>query len=181
MRKLTYGGAISLDGYLATVDDGVDWLMWCDEAAEVMNDYWKGIDAILMGRRTYEVAMKSQPDGANSPNPYGDMSTYVFSRTLSPDDVKGAELVSENADDFVRELKEKPGKEICLMGGGLLASSLFDAGLIDEIGFNIHPVVLGDGIPAFPSGMRRSDLELIESRPFSNGCVYSMYRVISQE
>ena len=55
--------------------------------------------------------------------------------------------------------------------------SLFEAGLIDEIGFNIHPVLLGEGLPLFLEMNRQIDLELIESRQFKNGCVYVLYRV----
>jgi dihydrofolate reductase len=79
--------------------------------------------------------------------------------------------------EFVRDLKEQDGKDICLMGGGELARSLFEAGLIDEIGFNIHPVLLGSGIPLFHPMSRQIDLELLECRALSNGCVYVTYRV----
>jgi dihydrofolate reductase len=63
------------------------------------------------------------------------------------------------------------------MGGGELARSLFEADLIDEIGFNIHPVLLGSGIPLFHPMSHQIDLELQECRPFKNGCVYVTYRV----
>jgi dihydrofolate reductase len=63
------------------------------------------------------------------------------------------------------------------MGGGLLAKSLFEADLIDEIGFNIHPVLLGSGIPLFHEMNHQINLELIECKPFKNGCVMVSYRV----
>jgi riboflavin biosynthesis pyrimidine reductase len=63
------------------------------------------------------------------------------------------------------------------MGGGELAWPLLEAGLIDEIGFNIHPVLLGAGIPVFHAMKRQIDLELLECRSFKNGCVYVLYRV----
>jgi dihydrofolate reductase len=61
MRKVTFGGASSLDNYIARKDDSYDWLMWCKEAGEIMRDYWKTIDTMLMGRRTYEVALSHGP------------------------------------------------------------------------------------------------------------------------
>ena len=64
-----------------------------------------------------------------------------------------------------------------VFGGGDLARSLFEAGVIDEIVFNIHPVLLGSGIPLFHKMKRQIDLELIECKPFKNGCVYVLYRV----
>jgi dihydrofolate reductase len=171
MRKVTYGGANSLDNFLARPDHAVDWLLWGDEAAAVMADYWKTIDTVLMGRKTYEVATR-MGQGSGYPR----VTNYVFSRTLT-DAPKGVTVIHDDAADFVRDLKRRDGTDICLMGGGELARSLFEARLIDEIGFNIHPVLLGAGIPAFHSMSRQIDLELRECRPFKNGCVYVSYRV----
>jgi dihydrofolate reductase len=171
MRKLTFLGANSLDNYLARPDHSVDWLLWGDEAAAVLTEFWKSIDTVLMGRKTYEVAARSGRGGR-----YPGAETYVFSRTL-PQDVGGVTVVREDAAEFVRGLKRQDGKAIWLIGGGELARSLFEAGLIDEIGFNIHPVLLGAGIPLFYPMSRSIDLELIECRPFKNGCVYVTYRV----
>ena len=125
-----------------------------------------------MGRKTYEVA---QRHSKGKQSPYPGMQSYVFSRTLKT--APGATVVSDDAAGFVRDLKEKPGKDICLMGGGELARPLFEAGLIDEIGFNIHPVLLGSGIPLFHEMSRQINLELLECQPFKNGCVYVKYRV----
>lgn len=176
MRKITFGGANSLDNYFARKDHAVDWLLWSDEAAEIMKNYWQNIDTILMGRKTYEVAVgQGAKKNKAKKNPFGDIKTYVFSRTLKEAD--GAEIVTENAAEFVRDLKAQDGKDICLMGGGCLAKTFFEAGLIDEIGFNIHPVLLGQGIPLFHEMDRQIDLELVECKPFKNGCVYVLYRV----
>ena len=173
MRKITFGGAISLDNFLARADLAVDWLMWSKEASTVMADYWKTIDTVLMGRKTYEVARATgQGDGG-----YPGMTTYVFSRTLPAGSHDGVTIIATDAVDFVCDLKQQDGKDICLMGGGELARPLFEAGLIDEIGFNIHPVLLGSGIPLFHAMSKQIDLELLECRPFKNGCVLVKYRV----
>ena len=58
MRKVTFGGANSLDNFFARKDDTVDWLLWSKEVQQIMKDYWKNIDTVVMGRRTYEVADK---------------------------------------------------------------------------------------------------------------------------
>lgn len=174
MRKVVYGGACSLDGYLARLDGSVDWLMFSDEVAEIMKDNWSRFDTMLMGRKTYEVAV------ANSPGEMGGttgIETYVFSTTLAESECKGATLVSANAGNLVQSLKEREGKDICLMGGGILATSLFEAGVIDEVGFNIHPILLGDGIPSFHRIGRQTDLERTECRQLKNGCVYILYNV----
>jgi dihydrofolate reductase len=172
MRKLTFGGANSLDNYLARPDHAVDWLLWGDEVAAIMADFWKTIDTVLMGRKTYEVSVREgQAEG------YPGVKNFVFSRTLADALCPGVTVVREDAVEFARGLKAQTGGGICLMGGGELARSLFEAGLIDEIGFNIHPVLLGSGIPLFHPLRRQIDLELLECRPFKNGCVYVMYRV----
>jgi dihydrofolate reductase len=105
------------------------------------------------------------------------VTTYVFSRTLPAGSHNHATIIAANVVDFVRDLKRESGKDICLMGGGELARPLFEAGLIDEIGFNIHPVLLGAGIPLFHPMSRQIDLELQECRALQNGCVLVRYRV----
>lgn len=177
MRKVIFGGANSLDNFFAREDGAVDWLMWSDEAAEIMNDFWPRFDCMVMGRKTYDVAMQMTPKGENIKNPYGDIKTYVFSRTIPPGEQNGVEIVGDDPGEFVRKLKEGDGKDICIMGGGDLAKTLFEVGVIDEIGFNIHPVLLGSGVPLFHKMNKQIDLELIECRPFKNGCVYVLYKV----
>ncbi len=179
MRKVIFGGANSLDNYLAREDGAVDWLMWGDEAAELMQEMWSRFDTMVMGRKTYEVAVANAPKtkGKKAQNPYGDIRTIVFSRTLRPEDHEGVEMTAEDPGKLIKKLKRQKGKDICIMGGGDLARSLFEAGVIDEIGFNIHPVLLGSGVPLFNRMEKQIDLELIECRPFKNGCIYALYRV----
>ena len=174
MRKITFGGANSLDNYFARKDDAVDWLMWTDEVAEIMANFWKTIDTVLMGRKTYQVALRQNKGEGN---PYPGIKSYVFSRTLAKDKYKGVEIVSEDAAGFVKRLKSQKGKDICVMGGGEFAKSLFEADLIDEIGFNVHPVLLGSGIPLFHEMKQQIDLELINCQPLKNGCVVLSYQV----
>ena len=173
MRKVTFGGANSLDNYFARKDESVDWLLWCKEVAEMMKDYWKNIDTVVMGRRTYEFATKN---GGGVGTGTG-VKTYVFSRTIKKPSNKKLAFVAEDAADFVRRLKEEKGKDICVLGGGVLAKSLFEADLIDEIGFNIHPVLLGSGIPLFYEMSRQINLELKKCQQLSNGCVVLTYNV----
>lgn len=171
MRKVTFGGANSLDNFIARKDDAVDWLLWTKEVAEIMESFWKTIDTVVMGRRTWEVAARSGTDA------YPGVKNYVFSRTIKKPSSESLTFVSQDAAEFVRRLKNEEGKGICVMGGGILAKSLFEADLIDEVGINIHPVLLGSGIPLFYEMTRQIDLELTECRPLSNGCVALTYQV----
>lgn len=173
MRKVTFGVANSLDNFIARENGAVDWLMWSDEVTEITGDFWKTIDTILMGRKTYETALAH----GNGKNPYSGVKTYVFSSTLKESPDKTVEIVNDEAEEFVQNMKNGEGKDICVMGGGELANSLFEAGLIDEVGVNIHPVLLGSGIPLFHQMQQQINLDLIESRILKNGCVYLLYRV----
>lgn len=173
MRKVTFGGANSLDNFFARKDDSVDWLLWCKEVQQIMKDYWKNIDTVVMGRRTYEVATKNGGADASGPS----VKTYVFSRTIKKPNTKKLTFVSEDAANYIRRLKAEKGQDICILGGGMLAKSLFEADLIDEIGFNIHPVLLGSGIPIFYEMSRQIDLELKKCQQLSNGCVVLTYNV----
>ena len=175
MRTVTYGAACSLDGFIAPSDGSMDWLHFSRDVQEYMATYWGSIDTMLMGRKTWEVAVGQGGGGGGGGGTKG-ITTYVFSRTL--DRVgHGAHLVSEDAGEFVRRLKEQPGKGICVMGGGELAQSLFAAGVIDEVGLNVHPILLGSGVPFFRDAGRRISLVLAESKVIDGGCVLSTYRV----
>jgi dihydrofolate reductase len=108
MRTVTYGGAVSLDGFLAGVDGAIDWLHFSKDAQQAMSDYWKDVDTILMGRKTYEVAAArgradgKKPKKAKPRTGKEAMRSYVFSRTLQAIDDPGVELVASDAVGFVR-------------------------------------------------------------------------------
>ena len=177
MRTVTYGAACSLDGFIAAADGAIDWLHFSKDVQEVIGAYWATVDTVLMGRKTWSVAAAQAGNGGGGSPGMGAISTYVFSRTLSEASVRGAHLVSTDAGEFVRDLKQQPGKGICLMGGGELAQSLFAAGVIDEVSLNIHPVILGAGVAFFRDPGRRIALKLTESRTIHGGCVLANYRV----
>jgi len=114
----------------------------------------KTVDTLLIGRKTYDGMLRY---GQTS---YPGAQNYVFTRsqktvaalkknlaTKKAD--QNVDVISEDVARFVRKLKRKKGKGIVVFGGGELAKSLFEAGLIDEIVLNIHPVLLGSGIPLF--------------------------------
>jgi dihydrofolate reductase len=168
MRTVTFGVGCSLDHFIARPDHSVDWLCWSKDVAAITAAYWKTIDTVVMGRKTCERA----PSGA-----YPGVKNYVCSRSWKRSLKKRVELIRGDAAEFLRDLKKKRGKGICVMGGGELANSLFDAGLIDEVGLNIHPVLLGAGIPLFHGLKHQIDLELLECKMLAHGCVLVRYRV----
>jgi dihydrofolate reductase len=172
MRIVTYGGACSLDGFIADADGGVDWLHMSRDVQAIMAEYWATIDTLVWGRKTWDMAAAMGCGGDGGAQA---MRNYVFSRTLTS--VSGAELVASDPGAFVNALKRQPGKGICVMSGGHLAQALFAAGAIDEVGLNIHPILLGAGIPVVQDPGRPVSLELREARTIGGGCVYATYRV----
>jgi dihydrofolate reductase len=174
LRKVTYGGAISFDGFLAGPGESIDWIRISSESAKLAAESFRGVDTILMGRKTFEFAQKM----GGAP-PIKGVKTYIFSRTMKRlhEGAEG-ELVNEDAAGFVRRMKSAEGGNILVMGGGELGGALLDAGLVDEIGFSIHPVLLGGGTPTFTAFRKRIELKLIEARPIAEDCVAVRYRVL---
>ena len=175
MRKVTFMVANSLDNYIARKDGAVDWILGGEEAASALAEFWKTVDTVVLGRKTYEPVLES---GKPFPT-YPGVKNYVLSRMLQGSPDKNVEIIREDVVEFVRKLKTGEGKDIFVMGGGLLAKPLFEADLIDEVGLHIHPVLLGSGIPLFHEMGRQIDLELIECKSFKNGCVSVTYQVKS--
>jgi dihydrofolate reductase len=181
MRKVTLGLANSLDNYIARKDGGFDWLHWSKEVAEISAKFMNTVDALVIGRKTYEVMV------ANGQTSYPGAKNYVFTRTqkkraalekkLTAKLDKNVEIVSEDAAKFVEKLKSRKGKGIVVFGGGELAKSLFEADLIDEVVLNIHPVLLGSGIPLFHEMKRQINLELLDCRILKGGYLAVSYRV----
>jgi dihydrofolate reductase len=163
MRKVVLGLGISLDGYIARKDGAVDWLSmdWDYDWTK----FFKTIDAVLMGRKTWEAALgmnpKSKKKSSKASNPYGATETYVFSKTLRESGVEGVPIISGNIAEFIENLKAKEGKNIWLSGGGELAKSFLDADLVDEIYLGVTPLLLGSGLPLFPELAREIPLRLV--------------------
>ena len=175
MRKVIFSLANSLDNYIARKDGAIDWILSGEETASAMTEFWKTIDAVVIGRKTYEPVLKSGTPFPTFPG----VKNYVLSHTLKESPDKNVEIIGEDVAEFIHRLKTEEGKDIFVMGGGLLAKPLFEANLIDEVGITIHPVLLGSGIPLFYEINRQVDLELIKSQVFKNGCVSITYRVKS--
>ena len=182
MRKVKYFVANSLDNFIARPDGGVEWL-FNDGTDYGMAEFFHSIDCVLLGRKTYEVAIghhqpqrkRRQPKKKASSS--GGLKSYVFSRTLKAGPEADFTVVSENAGAFVRKLKSEAGKDIWLMGGGELAGSLLTEGVVDELSLNIHPLLLGQGIPLYQGVARQLNLELLSTKAHQNGCVQVEYRV----
>ncbi len=139
-----------------------------------MNAFMKSIDTMLLGRKTYEASLSL---GAKFDSK---SRTIVFSRHAPPADApSGVEFVSDSIGPFVSRLREQPGKDIWLMGGGDLIASFLDDRAIDEFVVSVVPVFIGDGIPLIARRHRHVPLELQSVERFDDGLVQLHYRLQS--
>ncbi|MCH6267688.1 dihydrofolate reductase family protein [Neobacillus citreus] len=134
----------SIDGYIANEDGTLEWL----ESTEVEGDsgynaLLERIDTIVMGKGTYDVIR-----GFDMDYPYSGYENYVFSKSVSGSD-EYASFINEEVKTFIKNIKQKPGKDIWLVGGGNLAGEFFKENLIDEIQLAIAPIILGKGISLY--------------------------------
>ena len=183
MRSVTYSMNVSLDGYVVGPDGSFDWSAPDPEAFRFWIDEIREVGVHLMGRRLYETMLywetadgldEAELEWASLWNP---LPKVVFSTTLSA--VEGhARLASGGLAAEISRLRAEPWEGDIAIGGATLAAEAAALDLIDEYRAVVHPVLVGGGIPFFPRGERRVDLELVETRTFNSGVVYLRYRVV---
>ena len=164
----------SADGYIARPDGDLDWLTSRPAPAGFygMDAFVRSVDTKLLGRTTYEASRRM---GATFGATH---RTIVFCRHAPPADAPPeVEFASGAIAPFVRRLREQPGKDIWLMGGGALIASFLDEHAIDEFVLSVVPVFIGDGIPLIARRHRHVPLELRSVERFEDGVVQLRYRV----
>jgi dihydrofolate reductase len=173
-RKVIVHIAASADGYIAGPDGDLDWLTSrpAPKGFYGMNEFMRTVDAMIVGRKTYEMSLRlGAKFEAKRP-------TIVFSRHDPPANLPpGVEFVNEAIGPFVSRLRERPGKNIWLMGGGEIIASFLDEQAIDEFVVSVVPVFIGDGIPLIARRHRHTPLELMSTDRFDDGLVQLHYRV----
>jgi len=170
VRNVVLGVGISLDGYIARPDGSVDFLFMPKDYSMVA--FFNRIDTAVMGRKTYEVALKLAGGSVSSPG----MKSYVFSRKQDAGERGGLTFVNEPPRRFVEKLRKTKGKDIWLMGGGELAREFLREDLVDELYLGVVPVLIGEGIPAFPSGFPEREFALAENKAYSKGLIALRYK-----
>jgi dihydrofolate reductase len=169
MRRLVYGVATSLDGFIAGPGGEHDWI-FPDSGIDFRAIYSR-FDTLLMGRRTFEAASTRLDLLSNT-----GMRIVVASATIDPKQYSGIAVIACDVPGHVRALKAESGNDIWLMGGGALFRSLLDSKLIDAVEVSVFPVLLSAGIRLLPEGSR-AKLKLESCNPLPSGVVMLSYSV----
>ena len=176
LRKIIVYIATSADGFIARLDGGVGWLNRPRTAGDYgMGAFFKTIDTILWGAKTYGVGQEINAGDLSSYGPK--IKNYVFTHHPPKSAPAGVEFVNEPIKEFSSRLRAAPGKDIWMMGGGGIIASFLDAGEIDEFIIHIIPTFIGEGIPLISPKRRDVNLKLLSVRDYPDGVVRLHYAV----
>ena len=173
-ENITLDGVIDMaDGWFDPLDDEVDQ----SDITAATNEHMRQADALLLGRTTFETFRSFWPNQTDDPTGVSDylnaVDKYVVSSTMDDPGWENSTVLRGPVADEVRALKQAPGSEIVVTGSTQLVPTLIGEGLVDEYRLFVFPVVVGRGTRLFASG--RSDLELLEARPFTSGALLLRY------
>ena len=167
MRRVLYGGAMSLDGYIAGPNGEYDWIVMdpeIDFAALAAR-----FDTYLIGRKTFDAMRRMGSEGQSTPG----IQNIVCSRTLKAEEFPNL-TVTADAERTVAELRTRPGKDIAVFGGGELFRSLLASGLVDGVEVALIPVLLGGGVPFLPPPAERTTLKLKNQRLYKKSGIVAL-------
>ena len=162
-RKIIVYIAASVDGYIATKDDSLQWLMGTSgEGDNGYGEFIATVDTVVMGRRTYDWLIREVGrDGF----PYIGLECLVLTNSRTGNDGL-VTFINEPVRSLAARLRAKTGKHIWLVGGGSLLHEFIDAKMIDEWIITVAPFVLGDGIPLFQKHAQETALTLVGLKQF---------------
>lgn len=178
-RKIIVYIAISADGFIARPDGSVDWLDRPRPKGNYgMGAFYKSIETILWGRKTYDMVLDFQKKGVSGSAFDKKVKNYIFTRRPLPSAASaGVEFVNEPVKAFANLLRKQKGKDIWMMGGAGIIASFLDEGEIDEFKIHVIPTFIGEGIPLIATGGRTVPLKLISCTKFQDGVVRLHYAV----
>ncbi len=186
MRKLFLFDMVTLDGFFEGPNREIDWHTVDEEFNEFAIQQLETIDLLLFGRITYELmasywptpaAIHDDPIVAKKMN---NIAKVVYSTTLTSVPWSYTRLIRKKTIRETEHLKKHDGRDMAVFGSAILANSLLDAGLVDEIRLMVAPIVLGRGRPFFGEGGEKRPLKLTGSRTFGNGNVLLTYQPLNK-
>ncbi len=178
MRRIIVSNHMSLDGFFEGPNKEIDWFGFNEELFAYSVDLLNSVDTLLFGRTTYE--MMAAYWTSAPPDPIADkmnsLPKIVFSNSLGSLDWNNSRLVKGDVAEEFSRLKQQSGRDMVVLGSATLASSLLQAGLVDEYRVILTPVLLGSGKPLFEGIRQRMELKLAGSRPLASGVVVLTYQ-----
>ncbi|MDH2919553.1 MAG: dihydrofolate reductase family protein [Sideroxydans sp.] len=187
MRKIVAFAHLSLDGFMASSEGGLDWVTINDELFSYVGQRIQQTDTALYGRNTFQMMEAYWPTAADKANPtpheiehtrwYKTAHKIVLSKTLQEKNHANTKIISNNLRGEIAQLKQAAGSEILVFGSPTAAHALMAENLIDAYWLFINPVLLGQGIPLFKNINDRTALTLVQSKIFSSGVVCLHYEV----
>lgn len=171
-RKVILYIATSLDGYIASPDDNLDFLSVVEQEGEDYGyaQFIETVDTVIVGRKTYDKVLSMGFDF-----PHTDKESYIVTRTAKPA-IGKVQFYTENIKTLILKLKEQEGKNIFVDGGAEVVNLLLKDNLIDEFCISIIPVLLGGGIRLFQNNRPELPLKFIRSETFKSGLVQVWYQ-----
>jgi dihydrofolate reductase len=161
--------AVSLDGRIARPDGGIDWLEGHPPDAFGFDEFYAGVDAILMGRGTYDV-VRAMPDW-----PYPGKPCVVVTRRPLDDAPAGVVAMGGDMAGIAAALEAEGHARIWVEGGGEVIRQMLAIGRLDVLEMAVLPIVLGDGIPIFPPGTPETALRLVSCAARPGGALHLVY------
>lgn len=169
--------ATSLDGFIARDDGGIEWLLEYDASGEDhgYNDFIRDIDAIIMGRGTFETVRDMKPWFYTRP-------VLVLSADLAeqpvPAELAGKVRFTRKSPPQAMAMLEAEGCRRVYVDGGRIIQSFLREGLISDLVITRVPILLGSGRPLFGPVSRDINLTHVSTRPFPSGLVQSTYAIV---
>ncbi|ASZ14908.1 dihydrofolate reductase family protein [Chitinophaga pendula] len=180
MKKIILDLAVTLDGFIEGPNGEIDWCIMEEGEGNDFIHFLNGIDTIFYGRVSYDMWGNWQPDETMSKTireAYAiihQQKKYVFSSTRKSDEGQ-ATFISSDIARHVQEIRQQPGKDIWLYGGGKLIHTFMKLGLVDIFRLAVHPVLLGAGKPLFSGIKERVGLELANVKTSPAGVAMMTY------
>lgn len=181
MRKLIVFNLISIDGFFADSNGGLDWQNTDEEFGQFCIEQTAEFSTMIFGRRTYEIMVQYWPTEEALKNDsevaalMNKAQKIVFSKTITDVSWNNTTLYHDNVESEIRKIKQQEGGPIVIFGSGTIVSQLATTDLIDEYRLLVNPIILGEGKPLFEHISKKISLDLADIRTFKNGNILLRY------
>ncbi|HEX6099908.1 MAG TPA: dihydrofolate reductase family protein [Thermoanaerobaculia bacterium] len=192
MSKVILSVMVSLDGLMAGRDGDLEWFRTDAEFESEMFTVLRGVDAILLGRVSYQLlgdywpnaesseeeapgGFTSEAQGAAFAHLMNTIPKVVYSRTLERAEWGPVRIVRGDIEKDLERMKRESSKDLVLFAGARTARYFIEHDLLDEYRLMVHPTILGEGLPLFTPETPRRELKLLRTRTFTSGVTLLHY------